>query len=189
MGQVQPEHWIFAYGSLMWDPGFDVVERVCARLDGFSRSFCMTSVVYRGTFDQPGLVLALDQDSQGHCLGLALRVSSQNWPSTIDALRKRELTTMAYREASLPLTLDDGRKVQAVTYVTRHDHPQYIGHLSEVAQARIISQAKGERGPNCDYLFNTVHHLAQLGIQDHGMEALMQQVTQMMDKNTSGTRS
>ena len=68
-----PEHWIFAYGSLMWDPQVPVAETVVARADGYARSFCMRSIQYRGSVEAPGLVLGLDPCDGGACSGVALR--------------------------------------------------------------------------------------------------------------------
>lgn len=173
------EHWVFAYGSLMWDPGFPVAESVMARLDGFSRSFCLRSIRYRGTVEAPGLVLGLDQDPDASCAGLALRVGAPDWPEALAGLRERELTTNAYQEQHLPLVLADGRRVDAVAYVIRRDHDQYAGHLNLQEQAMIIARAAGGRGPNTDYLFNTALHLAQMGINDLDMEALIRLVREL----------
>jgi len=74
MAQGDDRLWVFGYGSLIWDPGFDHEERVIARLSGWRRSFCMWSIHHRGTPEAPGLVLALDADGQGHCTGVAYRV-------------------------------------------------------------------------------------------------------------------
>ena len=170
------EHWIFAYGSLMWDPGFAVTETVLARLDGFARRFCLLSVVYRGTVESPGLVLGLDREPQAHCIGLALRVDASAWPETLAGLRARELTTNAYEERVVPLTLTDGRAVQATCYVIDRAHQPYAGGLDLEAQARIIARARGGRGPNADYLFNTARHLSQIGVEDIDMDVLTRQV-------------
>lgn len=171
-----PEHWVFAYGSLMWDPGFPVAECVEARVSGFARRFCMQSVVYRGTVAAPGLVLALDEEPGSHCTGLALRVSAPEWPETIAALRERELATYAYREETLDLDLSDGRRVPGLAYVMRREHEQYVRDLSPADQARIIASATGERGPNRDYLFNTTRHLTQIGITDPDLDDLARAV-------------
>ena len=56
--------WVFGYGSLIWEPGFDFDDRRLATLHGYRRAFCMTSIVYRGTPEAPGLVLALDGDPE-----------------------------------------------------------------------------------------------------------------------------
>lgn len=179
----EPEHWVFAYGSLMWDPGFDVAECVVASVTGYSRSFCMQSVVYRGTEDRPGLVLALDRDDQAICTGLALRVAPGLWPEVHDGLRERELTTEAYSEETLRLNLSDGREVQGIGYVMRRDHCQYVAGLSLADQARVIASAAGGRGPNADYLFNTTRHLQQIGVADDPLDELARRVRELLDEN------
>ena len=61
--------WVFGYGSLMWNPGFDYEEQFIARLPGYHRSFCMRSIHHRGTDENPGLVLALDETDEAQCAG------------------------------------------------------------------------------------------------------------------------
>lgn len=160
------ETWVFGYGSLIWRPGFEHVERVRARLMGYKRGFCMTSVHYRGTPEAPGLVLALDREALGRCDGVAYRLSPETTEATLAYLRDRELVSHAYDEAWLPLTLEDGRSVEAVTFVVNHDHAQYRGGLDLEAQADVIAHAVGPMGPNAEYLTNTIDGLAQLGLSD-----------------------
>src|SRR5690348_3588116 len=64
--------WLFAYGSLMWDPGFAYAEAQPAVLRGYHRSFCVYSHRHRGTPDRPGVVLGLDRG--GACKGIAYRI-------------------------------------------------------------------------------------------------------------------
>ncbi|MEM8592527.1 MAG: gamma-glutamylcyclotransferase, partial [Pseudomonadota bacterium] len=47
--EAPQETWVFAYGSLMWNPGFAPAEASLARLQGYARSFCMWSIHHRGT--------------------------------------------------------------------------------------------------------------------------------------------
>jgi cation transport protein ChaC len=172
--------WVFGYGSLMWDPGFRVIESVTARLDGFARSFCLRSTRYRGTEAAPGLVLGLDEDPAAHCTGIALRFADEDREAVLDYLREREMITYAYREAILPVTLCDGRQVEALTYVMQRDHVQYAGNLAPCEQARIISDAHGQRGPNADYLFNTTRHLAKIGLSDAQLDKLSEDVRRLI---------
>lgn len=176
---LQNQNWLFAYGSLMWDPGFAPPERVVGTLWGWHRSFCLRSIQYRGTEHQPGLVLGLDAAEGAVCRGVALRVDDHHWPDVIAAVRARELTTEAYREARLPVDLSDGRQVEAITYVMIREHAHYAGGLCAQEQARIIAQAAGWRGPNRDYLFNTASHLAELGLPDPEMDALSDEVRKL----------
>lgn len=166
------EHWVFGYGSLMWDPGFPVAEAVLGRVDGYARRFCQRSVTYRGTAEAPGLVLGLDADKSAHCVGLALRVAAPDWAETHDYLCAREMSNSAYNEVYLPVATHDGRHIEALSYVTCPEHDQYIGGLDLNTQAQIIARSSGVRGPNADYLFNTVRHLAQMGVEDIDLGAL-----------------
>lgn len=175
-----PEYWIFAYGSLMWDPQVPVAETVVGRVEGYARSFCLRSVQYRGTVEAPGLVLGLDPCAEGSCSGVALRFDPDQWPGAVAEIRRRELVTEAYREVEVPVALVDGRHVQALTYVMRPDHWQYAGGLSGIEQARIIAAARGKRGPNADYLFNTVAHLDHLGLPDAALSDLAAQVRMLI---------
>ena len=168
--------WVFGYGSLVWNPEFPVAERLVARLHGFARSFCMSSIHHRGTRDLPGLVLALDARRGASCTGLGLRVEPGHEASTLEALRERELISSAYLERRLPLDLADGRQVEAVAYVVDQEHEQYRGSLALEDQARIIAGATGGRGSNDEYLYNTSTHLSELGISDPDLDWLATRV-------------
>ncbi len=168
--------WVFGYGSLLWEPGFDFTEKVMARLDGWHRSFCMRSIHHRGTEAAPGLVLALDAAADAACAGLAFAVSGEKADTTLAYLRERELISSAYLEMLLPVTLADGRSVKAVTYVIDPEHVQYCGGLPLEEQAEIIASAKGGRGENRDYLWNTAWHLHDLGIADAELDWLADRV-------------
>jgi len=154
--------WVFGYASLMWNPGFPVVESRPGTLRGFHRSFCMSSIHHRGTEESPGLVLALDPIEDGECRGLALRVPDEAARDAVGYLRERELISSAYVEKMLNVHLDNGEVVNAVTYVIDAEHVQYCGGMPLEEQAQIIAHAVGGRGPNTEYLYNTTEHLAEI---------------------------
>ncbi|MBE0454693.1 gamma-glutamylcyclotransferase [Roseovarius autotrophicus] len=168
--------WVFGYGSLVWNPGFDTIERVIARLPDYRRSFCMRSIHHRGTPETPGLVLALDRVPGGSCEGVALRAASDRADEVLAYLRERELISSAYLEQRLEVALADGRRVEAVTYVVDPDHGQYCGGIDLEEQAQIIARAHGGRGPNTEYLFNTTAHLQELGLHDGELDWLVRRV-------------
>ena len=95
---------------------------------------------------------------------------------TLDYLRERELISYAYDEARLPVRLDGGGEVEAVTFVSNREHPQYRGGLSLDDQAEVIARAVGPRGPNSDYLLNTVASLEALGLHDPELHELAEMV-------------
>ncbi|MBB5514309.1 cation transport protein ChaC [Rubricella aquisinus] len=164
--------WVFAYGSLLWKPGFEVAEARLGTLHGYHRSFCMTSIEYRGTPEKPGLVLALDALEGATCTGLAYRVEAAQAEETYAYLTARELVTAAYRETRQTIALAEGGTVEAIAYVMDTAHGQYAGALPLDAQAKIIADAIGPSGPNAEYLHNTVAALGKLGIRDPDLEAL-----------------
>ena len=172
--------WIFGYGSLIWHPGFPVEEQAAARLSGYHRAFCMSSIHYRGTVDSPGLVLALDRAEGACCDGLAFRVMPGREAETLVALRERELVSYAYVEELVNLHLRDGREIRALAYVIERHHAQYRGDLTLEEQAQIIARAAGERGPNTEYLFNTAEHLEELGLHDRDMDWLAARVRALL---------
>ena len=164
------DYWIFGYGSLMWDPGFDYIERRPALLRGYHRAFCITSHHYRGTPECPGLVLGLDRG--GSCRGMAYRVAPENVDVVKAYLHEREMLHYVYLPRVVPVYLPD-RRVRAHTYVADRANERYAGRLSPEETARFIARGVGNGGSNSDYLENTVCHLDELGITDGPMHALL----------------
>lgn len=172
--------WVFGYGSLIWNPGFEVKEQAIATLRGYARSFCMHSIHHRGTVENPGLVLALDHHETAHCQGVGLSVPEGNEDAVVAYLRERELISSAYIEAMVDIELADGRGVRALTFVMDTDHVQYCGGMALENQAQIIAHAVGDRGPNTEYLYNTALHLGELGIDDPDMDWLAARVRDLV---------
>jgi cation transport protein ChaC len=165
------DFWLFAYGSLIWDPGFPYEEARPAKLMGFHRAFCLYSTRYRGTPEKPGLVLGLDKG--GSCRGIAYRVANAHRETTMAYLWDREMLNRSYHCMDLPITLHDGREVVARTFVIDRDGQSYAGKLPLEETARIIRNAHGQRGANAAYLANTVEHLERLGLHDRRLAALL----------------
>lgn len=163
--------WVFGYGSLMWNPGFPHRRAEKARLTGAHRSLCVYSWVHRGTEARPGLVFGLDRG--GACTGLAFEVAPADRDAVVAYLREREQVTAVYREVVRPVRLADGTIARAMTYVADRAHPQYAGRLGHAAMVEIVRHAAGRSGRNPDYVRATAAHLAELGIRDRGVEALV----------------
>jgi cation transport protein ChaC len=165
--------WLFAYGSLMWRPGFAFDEARRARLTGFRRCFCIYSVHHRGTRERLGMVLGLDRG--GVCEGIAYRIAAPRVAETLSYLRARELINGVYREALVPVELEQHPPVEvmALAFIVERAHPSYARRLPLATQARLIRGGKGVSGANLDYLVSTVRHLHELGIRERELERLV----------------
>jgi cation transport protein ChaC len=165
------ERWVFGYGSLMWRPGFPYLERRPATLHGRRRAFCIYSVHHRGTFERPGLVLGLAPG--GAVRGAAYRIAETDWAAAYDYLIEREQPTETYIEARRHVRLADGRRVEALVFLSDVRHPQWAGALSLPRQAELIAGSTGLSGRNVDYLKDLIQHLREEGVRDHGLETLL----------------
>lgn len=140
----------------------------------------MNSFYYRGTPEQPGLVLALDRGPEDtSCAGVAYRVGVHSVAEVRSYLYEREmLAVSAYLEAVLPVELEaEGEnclreEVQALCYVLNRNHHGYAGMLSLEVQAERIAYSRGEKGSNAEYLFNTMAHLKEMGVKEPELESL-----------------
>lgn len=167
--QAAPPFWVFAYGSLMWRPDFPHVEARAARLKGYHRAMCILSNHYRGTHDNPGLVLGLDRG--GSCRGRAFRVEDALVDQVRQTLHDREMITGVYIPRFVPVELDDGRRVAAWAFIARRDHDQYLGQDCGRAVA-MIRQGIGHAGSSRDYLACTLDALAAMGVEDKALRRL-----------------
>jgi len=185
------DFWIFAYGSLMWNPGFAFLESHPALVRGYHRSFCVESTHYRGTKEKPGLVLGLDRG--GACRGRAYMVCRTQGKTVSDYLHEREMLSGIYEPRWLKATLLPAagspmevpptrnsprarpRVVTAAAYVVDRRHPQYR-RLPPERIADQIQQGSGTTGTNVAYLENTVRHLDELGVADGPLHDLLRLV-------------
>ena len=176
---MSEEFWVFGYGSLMWRPGFPYVERSVAELREHRRSFCLTSVRYRGTPENPGLVLALEPMPGALCRGVAYRVGASDAAATRAYLHEREMDRGSYQEKFETLRLADDRVVEALCYVINPENPDYRCDLPLEQKAEVIATAVGPAGPNKDYLFNTLNDLREMQVEDSEVETLATHVRKL----------
>lgn len=167
---------VFGYGSLMWRPDFPYIDIVPASLHGYHRAFCIRSTHYRGTRENPGLVLGLDRG--GMCHGRMFRVKPEHAAEVAEKLHQREMVTGVYEPRWVKVRLEHGQIATALTYVADRKHPQYAGKLDVAEMARRIRRAVGRTGSNVEYLRNTVQHLEEMGIHEGVLHRVLRQVEQ-----------
>lgn len=166
--------WVFAYGSLMWNPGFEAVESRTALLRGYHRAFCIHSVHYRGTREAPGLVLGLDRG--GACRGIAHRIGAREREQVLKYLWDREMIYDAYRVRVLPVFPDGHPPVRAICFVANPGDSFYAGRLSPDHVAEVIRRTTGQSGSNLDYVRETARRLEALGIRSGAVHDVQKRI-------------
>ena len=164
--------WLFAYGSLLWEPSLFRFRHHPALLRGYHRALCLYSFIYRGTRARPGLVLGLDRG--GSCRGMVIELTGAAGKAAMKEIIARENVVEVYRIRDVEVTLLGGkpRRVRGVTFVADRDHGQYAGKLSPRMVLKLLRQGKGEKGLAADYLRDTVARLEALGIRDRALEKI-----------------
>ena len=175
----RPEHgdgvWLFAYGSLLWNPTIHVGVRQVAEVRGWHRAFCLGTRVGRGTHDNPGLLLGLR--AGGQCAGQVLRVAESGLEHELDVLWRREMVTAGYVPRWLEVCDRTGTPFgHALAFTIGEDCHGYEGDLTEEEVVRRLATAAGELGSSAEYLFRTWHGLRDLGIEDALLERLVARV-------------
>ncbi|AUR54698.1 gamma-glutamylcyclotransferase [Bordetella pertussis] len=165
--------WVYGYGSLIWRPDFDFVERRLATLHGHHRALCLWSRVNRGTPECPGLVFGLDRG--GLCRGVVYRLAGRQVPDYFPALWDREMSTGAYLPRWLRCATEHG-PVNALVFIMNRANPAYIRALPEPELLAIVRRASGRYGPCTEYVVQTAQALRQAGIRDARLEQIARQL-------------
>ena len=161
--------WVFAYGSLLWNPLFPFADAKPATLHGLHRHFCLWSLGSRGSVKVPGLVLGLDRG--GSCHGVAYRLPARCARAELALLWRREMVVGSYKPRWLQVH-SSGHSLTALAFVVNRAHPQYAGRLSPAKQAKVLAAAQGVFGSSADYLERARVALVTHGIVDRYLERL-----------------
>ena len=159
-------------------PSSSVVTANCTAITGRSASF-RTSIA------------ALPQ-GPASCSGLTGEGVATEWrfaslapksEKTVHYLREREQATAVYLERLLPIRLQDGRTVKALSYVADRKHAQYAGRLDFDVVLKIVRQGEGISGRNPDYVSSTYEHLAGMGVID----PLLRRIIEALGETPAGS--
>ena len=168
--KIDQDVWIFGYGSLIWNPAIHFERKDIMTIYGFHRKFCLKTYLGRGNKEAPGLVLALDHG--GSCRGIAFKIPAKIAAHELEIIWRREMLSGSY----IPKWLNGkikGISVKALGFVINKQEDRYIGDLTDVETATLISNASGFLGTCAEYLINTSEHLEDLGIPDNKLSKLV----------------
>jgi glutathione-specific gamma-glutamylcyclotransferase len=179
-GRAADDLWVFAYGSLMWDPGIRFAEVRRAHLSGYVRRFCLKDVYgARGSLEAPGLLAALVM-GEG-CDGLVFRVLKEHVDEETEVLWRREMPLPGYVATFFDVETTTG-SVPALGFVADYAAEKIIPDIDRAEQIGYISTASGFAGSNLEYLENLAARLTTLEIEDADLFALLRDVRQVKSR-------
>jgi len=162
--------WVFGYGSLIWNPGFDYAERRPALVQGWHRALKMWSRINRGTPDCPGLVFGLL--TGGSCRGFVFRIRKAEGQAVLTELWAREMPTGVYDPRWLTCHTPHG-PVRALAFTLSRRSPNHTGELTPEQYQRIFRDACGRYGTTLEYAQRTLEELRRHQIRDRHLERLL----------------
>ncbi len=174
---------LFAYGSLLWNPVGEVRGGERAVATGWHRSFCFTVKRFRGTVEEPGLMMALDRG--GQCKGMVFEIA-EPLADNLDALLRREMTILPAVNVPrwLHVRTAEGPS-RALGFVVNPASPRYV-RLEKADIAATLARAAGHWGSGAQYLFETIRHLDACGIRDRNLWQLQELVAREIGRVQGG---
>ncbi len=181
LSQYKPDElWIFAYGSLIWNPEFEFLESRRATAAGWHRSFCLRLTRWRGTRELPALMLALDRG--GSCNGVAYRLPAEDHFEQLGRLVRREIDANPPTNVPRWIAVKTNKGiVRALAFVAAPDGKAYAGGQPLERVAHILARAAGHWGSSAQYLFRTVTKLEEHGIRDRNLWRIQNLVAQEIE--------
>jgi cation transport protein ChaC len=176
--------WVFAYGSLIWNPMIEFDKRMVATLHGWQRSFCLQMTAGRASPDNPGRMLALRPG--GHTRGIAFQLRAATSNDELRLIWIREMVLGSYRPTWAPITLEDGRQTHAIAFVADESREQFQHDSSVPTVAPLIGCATGTFGTNAEYLFKLHAALAECGVNDPYVEAIVHAIERPSHDSCAG---
>ncbi len=176
--------WVFAYGSLIWNPAMCFAERRIAFVSGWHRSLCVSAPFGRGTGDNPGLVLGLG--AGGECWGIAFRIEERRIGPELELLWRREMLSDVYIPKWVDATTRSGEHLgTALAFTANTSSCQYESNITEEEAVRRMATASGPLGSSASYLLQTCEHLRLEGIPDLELEKLPAKVSSLQNVGAS----
>ncbi|XP_039121027.1 LOW QUALITY PROTEIN: gamma-glutamylcyclotransferase 2-1-like [Dioscorea cayenensis subsp. rotundata] len=165
--------WVFGYGSLVWNPGFDFDERIVGYIKDYRRVFDLACIDHRGTPEHPARTCTLEAKKGAICWGAAYCVkgSIERERVAMQYLEKRECEYDLKSSVDFYKEGDDLRPAltKVLVFTSTPDkeaNRYYLGPAPLEQMARQIATATGPCGNNRDYLFFLEKAMFNIGHED-----------------------
>jgi cation transport regulator ChaC len=167
---------VFGYGSLVWRPAFDFVQRVPGSIQGFARRFWQASPDHRGVPGDPGRVVTLVPTPDAVCHGVAFEVAPSGWPKILAQLDHREQNGYARHRVTVRPAAVEVAPIDALVYIATADNPSFRGGSTLADIAAVVRRAHGPSGSNREYVARLAEALAELEVDDAHVRALVAEI-------------
>ncbi|XP_074305004.1 gamma-glutamylcyclotransferase 2-1-like [Silene latifolia] len=180
--------WVFGYGSLVWNPGFQYDEKVIGYIKDYRRVFDLACIDHRGTPEHPARTCTLEYSEGSICWGVAYCVKGgpEVEAAAMQYLERREceydhkITVDFYKEGEEDEPLITG----VVVFMSTPDvvsNKYYLGPAPIVDMAWQIATAYGPCGNNRDYLFSLEKAMHDLNHEDDYVIELAKEVRKVLE--------
>jgi len=181
--------WVFGYGSLVWNPGFDFDEKIIGFIKDYRRVFDLACIDHRGTPEHPARTCTLEVMEGAVCWGAAFCVKGgiEKERVAMQYLERRECEYDT--KASVDFYKEGDDLFPAVTGVLvltstpdKENNKYYLGPAPLEEMARQIATAHGPCGNNRDYLFLLEKAMLDIGHEDDYVIELAKEVTKELGR-------
>ncbi|XP_054789011.1 gamma-glutamylcyclotransferase 2-1-like [Prosopis cineraria] len=178
--------WVFGYGSLVWNPGFDYDEKMVGFIKDYRRVFDLACIDHRGTPENPARTCTLEQKEGAICWGIAYCVHGGPEKEKL-AMQYLERRECEYDQRSLVNFYKEGDSMNpaltgviAFTSTADKANKYYLGPAPLEDMARQIATASGPCGNNRDYLFRLEKAMYDIGHEDDLVIELANEVRKVL---------
>ncbi|XP_054153116.1 glutathione-specific gamma-glutamylcyclotransferase 1-like [Oppia nitens] len=144
--------WVFGYGSLIWNPGFEYSNSQIGRIHGYCRRFYQGSDTHRGNKQRIGRVVTLIEEEGVSTWGRAFQLTDES--STLAYLTNRESSLGGYTTVIAQFHPLDPREESfpVLVYIALPCNSLFLGSAPLEQIAKDIAYSSGICGPNVEYL-------------------------------------
>lgn len=165
--------WVFGYGSLVWNPGFEYDEKVVGFIKDYRRVFDLACIDHRGTPEHPARTCTLEEKEGAICWGAAysVRGGPERERKAMEYLERRECEYDSKTLVNFYKGEDSSEPILTgvIVFTSTPDkisNKYYLGPAPLEEMARQIATAHGPCGNNRDYLFLLEKAMFDIGHED-----------------------
>jgi len=143
--------WVFGYGSLCWQPGFEFSNHQLGYIRGFSRKFWQGNTSHRGTEQKPGRVATLVEEEEAITWGRSFELVGEK---ALEYLEQRECKLGGYRTLITTFYPRNGvtPPIPVFLYIATQDNSQWMGPAPVNDIAAQVTECRGQAGHNIEYV-------------------------------------